>query len=88
MEWRDRAACAGTDTNLFFEDRDPAAALALCGRCPVRDGCLAAALAEETDASTGAPLGKASRHGVRGGLTAPERFAALSGQGGLLARPA
>ena len=75
MGWQERAACAGSDTAIFFEYRHEPAALAMCGRCPVRAECLAAALAEETDAATGNPLGRQMRHGVRGGLTGTARFA-------------
>lgn len=81
MGWQERAACAGADTVLFFDYRHETAALALCGRCPVRDACLAAALAEESDPVTGNPLGRQMRHGVRGGLTSTARFAvALPGR--------
>jgi WhiB family transcriptional regulator, redox-sensing transcriptional regulator len=63
--WRDQAACAGSDTDLFFpigEDDDVAAsAKAVCAICPVKDECLQYALAtNQTD-------------GVWGGLTGAER---------------
>ena len=76
MDWQDRAACAGADTALFFDYQHQAAAVALCGLCMVRGECLAAALAEETDPGTGNPMGRQQRHGIRGGLTSVERFAA------------
>jgi hypothetical protein len=41
-----------------------AAALAVCGSCPVRAECVAEALALESTVD---------RHGIRGGLTAAER---------------
>lgn len=46
---------------------DTAEALNTCGRCPVREACLADALAEEVDMPTGL------RTGIRGGLTSKER---------------
>lgn len=57
--WRDRAACLGMDTAVFFPNIDArtrnrpnpervaaacAAAVAICRRCPVRTDCLAHAL--------------------------------------------
>lgn len=64
MSWLDDAACRGMDPDLFFPDErntvPPAAALA-CSRCAVDDECLADAFA------TG------ERHGIRGGMTGPER---------------
>lgn len=54
-DWRERAACRGSDPNLFFPERGDhaglAAAKAVCNGkpgapdpCPVRDDCLAWAL--------------------------------------------
>jgi len=63
--WRHLAACRGMPTALFFPEpgrADPAAvteAKSVCARCPVRERCLAAAMADE--------------HGIWGGLTAAER---------------
>lgn len=40
--WRDRAACRGMDTNLFFADTGesyPPEVIAVCESCPVRDDC-------------------------------------------------
>jgi hypothetical protein len=76
MGWQEGAACAGSDTALFFDYQHQAAALALCGACRVRGECLASAMAEETDPVSGKPFGRQMRHGVRGGLTGVERFAA------------
>lgn len=63
--WRDEAACAGSDTDLFFpvgEDEETVAlAKAVCDVCPVREACLGYAL------STNQP------EGIWGGMTAPER---------------
>jgi WhiB family transcriptional regulator, redox-sensing transcriptional regulator len=51
FSWRESAACQGADTELFFPVgvTGPAAAeiraaKTFCGRCPVRDCCLAYAL--------------------------------------------
>jgi WhiB family redox-sensing transcriptional regulator len=62
-DWRDRAACLGQDTALFFPDEegDASAALAICAVCPVRSECLEWALASRQD------------DGVWGGLTGRDR---------------
>ncbi|ONK09492.1 WhiB family transcriptional regulator [Streptomyces sp. MP131-18] len=65
--WADRAACGQVDTELWFA-ADTAQAVAICGRCPVRRACLAAAMAEE------AGCGPDRRWGVRGGLTRHDRW--------------
>lgn len=66
----DNGACHGEDTDLFFPEgtqgrpaASPAAALAICGRCPVRAECLDWALTTRQD------------HGILGGRTADERAA-------------
>ncbi|MEV3853137.1 WhiB family transcriptional regulator [Streptomyces sp. NPDC050095] len=68
--WRDHAACGSTphhqvDPELFFPEPDEMdrihEAKALCAQCPVRKGCLDAALDNgDTD-------------GIRGGMTEEER---------------
>lgn len=67
--WRDRAACRGSDAELFFpaaEEGSPAylaqvaVAKAVCASCPVRAECLDEALARIPD-------------GIAGGLTPAER---------------
>ncbi len=62
MSWRDRAACIGTPTRVFFSSkpRDVAQAQILCRKCPVSAECLADAQA-------------ANDSGIRGGvvLSAP-----------------
>ena len=61
--WRLDALCAQTDPELFFPakgERAPAAK-AICGRCAVREQCLAFA------------LGTGELYGVWGGLSADER---------------
>ena len=40
MSWRNRAACAGTDTDLFFDPYRTDEALAICDQCPVVEDCL------------------------------------------------
>lgn len=69
-DWRDRAACRGTDTELFFPSVNGAAAQrahrqakAVCATCPVLAQCLSWALTSGID------------FGVWGGLTADERRA-------------
>ena len=63
-------ACAGADPDLFFplpwQSADPAKAI--CGRCPVRAGCLARARA------------RGERYGIWGGvdLGAEARTAGLA----------
>ncbi|MCX4987152.1 WhiB family transcriptional regulator [Streptomyces sp. NBC_00572] len=70
--WRRAAACTDMAVDAFF----PAAAdaegrreaLAICEPCPVREECLAEALAEEGG------RGKTGRFGIRGGRTASGRY--------------
>lgn len=69
-EWRDRAACRGTDPELFFPSTAGAGAQrlqrqakAICATCPVLADCLSWALTEGID------------FGVFGGLDADERRA-------------
>lgn len=67
-QWRDRAACRGSDPELFFPtaqagpmyDGQVARAKAVCARCPVRTTCLEFALSALPD-------------GVAGGTTPAER---------------
>ncbi|HVB26442.1 MAG TPA: WhiB family transcriptional regulator [Mycobacteriales bacterium] len=61
--WRTDGLCLRQDPELFFPNsaEDPAPALAVCARCPVRAPCLAAAL------DSGEP------DGVWGGTTPEER---------------
>jgi WhiB family redox-sensing transcriptional regulator len=67
MSWRQRAACAGLDTNLFFPSEkfpDPKIprARAVCAICPVWEDCLSYALENPTLCG-----------GIWGGLTERER---------------
>lgn len=71
-EWMAQAACLGEDPDLFFPVSSTGPGLAqveeakeVCGRCPVRDECLAYALA----------TGQTS--GIWGGLTEAERLILL-----------
>lgn len=53
-EWKERAACRGMETNIFFPMGRPAeaadsAAREVCARCPVIRPCLDWALKHETD---------------------------------------
>ena len=58
--WRDEAACRFIENELFFDPKNEAAAIRICGYCSVRSECLQEAL-----------LG--SDQGVFGGTTARER---------------
>ncbi|WP_329423011.1 WhiB family transcriptional regulator [Streptomyces sp. NBC_01268] len=70
--WHRRAACAGVNVDAFFpvstDVEGRREALALCRSCPVREECLAEAMAEEGG------RGKTGRFGIRGGKTASARF--------------
>ena len=77
--WQRRAACArpGIDPEWFFPVPGGSGkrAKGVCARCPVTAPCLADALDRPAEAD----------HGVRGGLTAPQRRRlrrAPRGQGG------
>jgi len=64
-QWRDAAACSGTESDLFFpvaeESAETSRAKEICASCPVQEACLAYALTtNQTD-------------GVWGGMTATER---------------
>ena len=64
-DWRESAACAGTDDEFFFPvgDDDAAAEVAksICAACPVAEDCLHSALAPN------------QTEGVWGGMTGSER---------------
>jgi WhiB family redox-sensing transcriptional regulator len=73
-DWRDRAACAGLDTNFFFPEgsgetgkREYRAAKLVCAGCPVKQQCLDYAVL----------LGLGPGTGVYGGTTPTERAAAI-----------
>lgn len=74
--WTDTAACAHPAylpiRDFWFADdsntNQTRTATTICGHCPVKDACLAAAVAEEKG------RGKPSMFGIRGGLTATERW--------------
>lgn len=74
-EWRDRAACLGKPMAWWYGDQFMSrVAVAVCKSCPVRRECLADALDEE-----GGGGSRIERHGIRGGMTPPQR-AALGNQ--------
>jgi WhiB family transcriptional regulator, redox-sensing transcriptional regulator len=56
-QWRQRAACLGSDPQLFTDPRpatdDTSRAMAICARCPVRGACLTEALTRPADADVG-----------------------------------
>lgn len=62
LEWQNRAACAGQDTDVFFKDSGIKKAKEFCDICPVQDACLAYAVKEHID------------HGIWGGLTPGQRI--------------
>lgn len=72
--WEAHAACLGEDPELWFPTgyttadnrRQVSEAKTICGRCPVRELCLAAALRREN--------ADASRDGIYGGQTPAERW--------------
>jgi WhiB family redox-sensing transcriptional regulator len=80
VEWQTKALCRGADANLFFaphqmenkEERDAreAQAKAVCARCPVREQCLAFALATREP------------YGIWGGLNELERRRLLARRAG------
>ena len=61
--WRERAACRGTDLDVFSPERGQTASPArlVCARCPVRQPCLEYALSNRIT------------YGIWGGLTERER---------------
>lgn len=73
--WRDQATCAAPEytdqQDLWFaEDGDPdrQTAVRICLTCPTRQACLDKATVEEKG------KGRQSRWGIRGGLTARQRW--------------
>ena len=81
-DWRDAAACLALDTNLFFpvgETGDAAdqavAAKAVCRGCPVRDECLAFAMATNQQAGIFGGLDEDERRSLRRRLARERRRA-------------
>lgn len=70
-DWRARAACVGSDDDMFPDSNaaDIAHAQQICAPCPVREQCLADAMATEGAATA------RNRYGVRAGLTGGQRRA-------------
>lgn len=70
-DWRERAACAGHDQEIFYPGKGETArpAKTICAGCPVIDECLAFILAAEA----GTP--RAHRHGIWAGLNGAQRWA-------------
>jgi WhiB family redox-sensing transcriptional regulator len=74
-DWRDRAACTGTENPAFYSDNptdQTKAAQEVCGSCPVRRSCLATALLHD-------------EQGVWGGTTETDREAITTTLAGLSA---
>jgi WhiB family transcriptional regulator, redox-sensing transcriptional regulator len=63
LSWRQRAACRGLSTDIFYpvSDDDADIAKSICAVCPVAEECLEFALAER------------EREGIWGGATERER---------------
>ena len=63
-DWHADAECSDFDTDLWFPAKGQSSrpAYDICGRCPVRDECLAEALADVS-----------LDHGIRGGLSVAAR---------------
>ena len=63
LGWKADAACRDLETDLFFpaSDEDAGPALEVCASCPVREACLAFALATRQD------------DGIWGGTTEADR---------------
>lgn len=76
--WEERAACRTLDPALFYPAKGDTVqaerARAACGRCPVREACLASTLADEKR------LRPSDRDGIRGGLDGRERFVVQHGE--------
>ena len=72
LPWMAQAACIGKTADLFYPERHDAVevkyAVAICQACPVRQECLAHAIATGED------------HGVWGGLTPGQRWDHAHGQ--------
>ena len=70
--WRDDAACATVDPELFFpkpgDSRGAAHARFICASCPVRQKCLDDILAAEGGRRAD------SRHGIVGGKSGKQRY--------------
>ena len=62
-DWRDDAACAETDPEIFYPEKGGSLSEArqVCAGCEVREQCLADALARD------------ERFGIWGGLSTPQR---------------
>lgn len=72
MDWRFDAACRRENPELFFPvgsdgpaERQTAAAKAVCRRCPVREHCLAYALAEGEDTGVWGGADETERRALR-----------------------
>ena len=72
MNWRNRAACLGSDPELFFPVGDTGSALlqieeakAVCGRCEVVETCLRWALESGQEAGVWGGLSEGERRALR-----------------------
>jgi WhiB family transcriptional regulator, redox-sensing transcriptional regulator len=81
--WRYRAACSGTDLDLFFPGRGESAepARRVCAGCPVREPCLDYALSHGITHGIWGGLAERDRRALRSrhvGATRRERDAAIA----------
>lgn len=72
-EWRDHAACRGSNTEDWYDERLEARCLRICASCPVRQQCLDDAMRVEHGQEA---------WGVRGGRTAGTRMLMDAGMPG------
>lgn len=68
LRWRQRAACRGADSDIFYPHEDAVVAIAsiiaeYCDRCEVRTECLEYAIERD------------ERYGIWGGMTPKQRRA-------------
>jgi WhiB family transcriptional regulator, redox-sensing transcriptional regulator len=77
VNWREKAACNGVDSDVFFPDsEDPAdsvAAKAVCAECPVAAECLQYALATNQGAGVWGGLDEGERRRMRRRIRDRER---------------
>jgi len=84
LDWQDRAACAGADTDRFFPwgGNTPAALVSLCESCPVAEACREYALDRDWITGVWGGTTATQRHQIR-----RRRAAGLTDKPGDPARP-
>ena len=75
-EWRDKAACLTSDPELWFPKVDHQASRAreICGACPVREQCLALAIANDERDGIWAGMNRTERNAARRQLAKRSKF--------------